>query len=95
MFSASRPEWGKALLKQNNDELATKLCQESLKIFRDLKDTRGIAAAYSDLGDIAKEHHNSSEATKYYKRSLRLFQKLEDKNSANELSEKLTSLIRK
>jgi predicted ATPase len=86
---------GKALLKQNNADLATKLCQESLKIFRDLKDTRGIAAAYSDLGDIAKEHHNNSEATKYYKQSLRLFQKLEDKNSANELSEKLTSLVRK
>jgi len=77
---ASAPVRAKGLwmagLWQEDSERAKPLLQESLALYRQLEDKRGIARALSGLGHVADD---LEQATALHEQSLALFQELGDK----------------
>jgi predicted ATPase len=77
---ASAPVRAKALwaagVRTDNAGRARELLQESLALYRQLEDDRGIARALSGLGTKAED---SGEATALHDQSLALFQELDDR----------------
>jgi non-specific serine/threonine protein kinase len=65
--------------RQEDPEQAAALLQESLAIYRELRDKQGIARALSELGNVALVQNDFEEATAHYERSLALFRELDDK----------------
>lgn len=56
----------------------TKLCQESLLLFQGLRDQRGIAQAFQELGHVASAQGKYAEAHQLHTKSLALFQEMRD-----------------
>lgn len=66
-------------LWQREDTRAEALCQESLQLFRELHDPRGIAMALHRLGWIASRRGEPFRATSLLEESLALFRDVGDK----------------
>jgi predicted ATPase/DNA-binding SARP family transcriptional activator/class 3 adenylate cyclase/Tfp pilus assembly protein PilF len=58
--------------KKGDDQAARQLCEESLKLFRELNDPHGIAAALGSLGMIASHQGDKETAQALYQESLEL-----------------------
>jgi len=65
--------------RQEDPERAAALLQESLAIYRELRDKQGIARALAGLGNVALVQNDFEEATSHYEQSLTLFRELDDK----------------
>ena len=70
---------GSLALWQGEDERAAALCQESLELYRELHDTRGMAIALYRLGLIALSHGDSQVATSLLEESLALYREAGEK----------------
>jgi predicted ATPase/DNA-binding CsgD family transcriptional regulator len=66
-------------LWQGEDVRAEALCQESLRLYRELHDPRGIAVALYRLGQVASQRGDPSGATSMLEESLALYGDVGDK----------------
>jgi len=66
-------------LDHSDYERASELCEEGLRIYRDLKDEAGEAFALGVLGYVARYQDDYEKATQLLEDSLRHFRKLGDK----------------
>jgi len=69
-------------LWQENPERAKPLLQESLALYRQVEDKRGIARALSGLGHVADDF---GQATALHEQSLALLQELNDKSGISDV----------
>ena len=53
---------GLVVLYQGDHDRAAELCQESLTLARELGDKKSIAAALTNLGDVARDRGDSARA---------------------------------
>jgi predicted ATPase/transcriptional regulator with XRE-family HTH domain len=64
--------------QQGQHDLATALLQESLALYRELADAKGVAYALDSLGDAAWLQAEFQQAKAYYEESLALFRILDE-----------------
>lgn len=82
--------YGTSMLARAQDDYAqaTALLEESLKLYRALKDNRGVASVLGNLGVIAFARGDYARATKLHEESLEHFRELGDRvGIASALSE--------
>ncbi|HEY4383013.1 MAG TPA: hypothetical protein VGN34_00870, partial [Ktedonobacteraceae bacterium] len=65
--------------------LHEKLCEESLTLFRELGDSRGIATMLNEKGHSVYQQGGGQEAQTFYTESLALFQHQDDKQGMAEV----------
>ncbi|MBA2714862.1 MAG: tetratricopeptide repeat protein, partial [Rubrobacteraceae bacterium] len=73
---------GYLLFLQCEYERAEELLKESLALYRELDDGRGVASSLQVLGSVARERRIYAEAEAYHKESLTLWRALGDKGGA-------------
>jgi predicted ATPase/DNA-binding CsgD family transcriptional regulator len=84
-------------LYHDEHERRVTLCEESLKLYRELGDKRGIASALNELGRVARSKGNRARAQTLFTESLELYREVADKQGCAEaliyLAETLSSRI--
>jgi predicted ATPase len=55
--------------------------EESLSLYRELGDRRGVAAALNGLGNVAEFRGDHATADRYYEQSLAIYQELDDQGA--------------
>ena len=68
-----------------NYQEAVKSCTQSLKIFEQIQDDKGIAKAYNAFGNLEMNRGNHFESRAYYLKGLDIANKLDDDEMADKL----------
>ncbi len=78
-------QWGKP-------EMALEYFQKALDIDEELKDIRGKATRFNNIGDVYKHSGESDKALEYFQKAHKLFEELKDVRSANVVRKNIESL---
>ena len=78
-FARAYNNLGNVELTRGDIKRASKLLNKSLRLFKDIEVTEGLAANYNNLGNIEEINGNLKEAEQLYKKSLELYKILDEK----------------